>query len=128
MAFKIKSAKIFFWNKRTHSDVVVGSTLILARPGRYRISTGRGNEVRRPSSSLHPASRDRLLTKVTWGRTAVHRLEEESPRQGEAAVFSRRKTKVSLMVRLQSAPAVARRSRWGEDFHVNFNVWDRDSS
>lgn len=28
MAFKIKSAKIFFWNKRTHSDVVVGSTLI----------------------------------------------------------------------------------------------------
>lgn len=33
MAFKIKSAKIFFWNKRTHSDVVVGSTLILAQTG-----------------------------------------------------------------------------------------------
>lgn len=33
MAFKIKSAKIFFWNKRTHSDVVVGSSLILELTG-----------------------------------------------------------------------------------------------
>lgn len=70
MAFKIKSAKIFFfisffffWNKRTHSDVVVGSTVILAQAGALQdIKTGRGNEA---FSFLHPASGDRLLTKFT---------------------------------------------------------------
>lgn len=56
MAFKIKSAKIFlsffflfvfsfFWNKRTHSDVVVGSTVILAQAGPLQgVKTGRGYE------------------------------------------------------------------------------------
>lgn len=47
MAFKIKSAKIFFWNKRTHSDVVVGSTLILAQTERAATGHQQEEETRR---------------------------------------------------------------------------------
>lgn len=47
MAFKIKSAKIFFfWNKRTHSDVV-GSTFILAQTDRAATRHQQEEETRR---------------------------------------------------------------------------------
>lgn len=54
----------------------------LRRLGRYRTSTGRGNEA---SSCLYPASRDRLLTKVTLGGTAVRHLEEAWPKEGRGS-------------------------------------------
>ena len=99
MAFKIKSAKIFFWNKRTHSDVVVGSTLILAEAATGK-STGRENEA---SSFLHPASEDILLAKVrAWeGQLSVTRRRRgsERERQRDSAAGE---TEVSLVVRLQS--------------------------
>lgn len=100
MAFKIKSAKIFFFGIKEHTVMLLSVVLSYSRrPGRYRTSTGRGNEA---LSFLHPASGDRLLTKVALGRTAVRHLEEAWPREGERE-FSHRKTlNVSLMVRLQS--------------------------
>lgn len=100
MAFKIKSAKIFlsffflfvfsfFWNKRTHSDVVVGSNVILAQAGPLQgVKTGRGYEA---FSILHPASGDGLLTKEGQSVTAVRRLEEARLREGEAAGVGHRK-------------------------------------
>lgn len=101
MAFKIKSAKIFlsfffvfsfFWNKRTHSDVVVGSTVILAQAGPLQdVKTGRGYEA---FSILHPASGDGLLTKVnlrqlsvTWRRRSSKRERQQESATGKAKVF-----------------------------------------
>lgn len=74
MAFKIKSAKIFiFWNKRTHSDVVVGSSSMFEHTlGCYRTSTGRGNEA---LPHPDPAGQHRLRTKVTLGGMAVRERE-----------------------------------------------------
>lgn len=82
MAFKIKSAKIFFffWNKRTHSDVVVCSSSMFEHTlGCYRTSTGRGNEA---LAHPVPAGQHRLRTKVTQGGMAVsHSLEEKARQQ-----------------------------------------------
>jgi len=82
----------------------------LHRPGRYRTSTGRGNKA---SSCLYPASRDRPLTKVSLGGTAVRHPVKAWPREGEAAGFSHRKTKVPLMERPPSG--------------LSCKLWDRDS-
>lgn len=72
MAFKIKSAKIFFsffWNKRTHSDVVVGSSSVLEHTlGCYRTSPGRENE-----ALPHPSGRRRIAPR---GAAVSHTLEE----------------------------------------------------
>lgn len=97
--------KYFFRSKRTHSDVVVGSTLILAQT---RAATGRQQEeeTRRRHAYI-------LQGKVTLGGTAVRHLEKAGPREGEAAEFSQRKTEVP----------------WWCDYSQDFlvNVWDRDS-
>lgn len=98
MAFKIKSAKIFFWNKRTHSDVVDGSTLRLAE-------AATGNQQEEKTRRCHSCIlrvKIYFLAKVTQGRTAVCYPEEAWLRVGEAAGFGCRETEVSLMVRLQS--------------------------
>lgn len=74
MAFKIKSAKIFFWNKRTHSDVVVGSTLILAQTGSLQdINRKRKQGVFMPTSCEVTQAPDKGHTgegqlSVTWRR------------------------------------------------------------
>lgn len=82
MAFKIKSAKIFFfffWNKRTHSDVVGSSSMLEHTLGSYRTSTGRGNEA---LPQPDPAGRQQAgSTKVTPGGMAADYSLEENARR-----------------------------------------------
>lgn len=79
MAFKIKSAKIFFfffWNKRTHSDVVVGSSSMFEHTlGCYRTSTGRGNEA---LPHPDPAGQHRLRHARRDGCQSLARREREA--------------------------------------------------
>lgn len=100
--------KYFFWNKRTHSDVVVGCTLVLAQTDRAATGHQQEEETRRRHAT-HPAGPDRLLTKVALGGTAVRHLEKAWPREGEAAEFSHWKMRV-LPVVLDCS----------QDFLVNF--------
>lgn len=118
MAFKIKSAKIFcfvflffFWNKRTHSDVVVGSSSTFEHTqGCYRTSTGRGNEA---LPHPEPAGWHRLWTKVTPGGTAgSHSLKAAESSAG------------GTQRPLQTRPG------WGDriqNFLVNLNRCDGES-
>lgn len=89
MAFKIKSAKIFlffFWNKRTHSDVVVGCTLILAQTDWAATGHQQEEETRRRHAYILPDSWQRShwegQLSITWRRRSPGRERQQSSATG----------------------------------------------
>ena len=117
MAFKIKSAKIFFFGIKEHTVMLLSVVLsYLRRPGRYRTSTGRGKRgVAMPTSCESRQAPDK-----------GHTGRDSCPSPGEGVAQGWRGGREGRRERQQSPATGGPTSpRWCDcslDFLVNFGI------